>query len=42
VLKPDDYAEADLRAMIRGIGIGVAATVVLGGIVWFVGKNDSS
>jgi hypothetical protein len=42
VLKPDDYAEADLRAMIRGIGIGVATTVVVGGIVWFVGKNDSS
>ena len=40
VLKPDDFAEADLRAMIKGIGIGVATTVTIGGILWFIQKRE--
>jgi len=41
VLKPDDFAEADLRAMIKGLALGVGATVTVGGILWFVNKGSS-
>jgi len=40
VLKPDDFAEADLRAMIKGVGIGVATTVTVGGILWWINRGD--
>ena len=40
VMKPDDFAEADLRAILKGIGIGVATTVTIGGILWFINKGD--
>lgn len=40
VVKPDDFAEADLRAMLKGIGLGVAATVVLGTALWWLGKGE--
>ena len=35
-----DYADADLRAMIKGIGLGVAVTVTLGTILWYLRKED--
>lgn len=41
VFSPDDFAEADLRATIRGIGLGVGATVMLGGIFWFLNRERS-
>ncbi len=40
VLKPDDFAEADLRAVIKGVGMGVAATVTVGGLLWFINRGD--
>lgn len=40
VLKPDDFAEADLRAMVKGVAIGVATTVTIGGILWFMQKRE--
>lgn len=40
VLQPDDFAEADLRAIIKGAGIGVAATVTVGGILWWINRGD--
>lgn len=41
VLKPDDFAEADLRAMIKGLSIGVAATVTVGVALWFFQKKET-
>jgi hypothetical protein len=41
VVKPDDFAEADLRAMIKGIGIGVAGATTLGVALWWLGKGES-
>lgn len=41
VIKPDDFAEADLRALIKGIGIGVASTATLGVALWWFSKADS-
>jgi Erv1 / Alr family len=40
VLKPDDFAEADLRAIIKGIGLGVATTVTIGGLLWWFQKGE--
>lgn len=40
VMKPDDFAEADLRAVIKGVGIGVAASVTVGGILWFINRGE--
>ena len=40
VLKPDDFAEADIRALIRGIGIGVAITATVGGLFWWFQKRE--
>ena len=42
VLKSDDFAEADLRVMIKGMAIGVAATVSVGGLLWWFQKSSSS
>jgi hypothetical protein len=41
VWTPDDFAEADLRAIIRGIGIGVGLTAAIGATVWWVSKENS-
>lgn len=40
VLKPDDFAEADLRALIKGLGLGISATVTVGGILWWINKSQ--
>ena len=40
VMKPDDFAEADLRAMIKGMSLGVAATVTVGGVLWWINKSS--
>lgn len=42
VLNSDDFAEGDLRAMIKGLGIGIATTVTLGAIFWYVNQGESS
>jgi hypothetical protein len=39
VLKHDDFAEADMRAMIKGLAIGVATTVSVGGLLWWFQKS---
>jgi len=39
VLKPDDFAEADLRALIKGIAIGIAGTATVGAALWFFQKS---
>jgi hypothetical protein len=41
VLQPDDFAEADIRSMIKGIGVGVATTVTVGGLLWWFQKGES-
>ena len=41
VLNPDDFAEADLRALVKGLGIGVAGTVTVAAALWFFQKKDS-
>ena len=41
VVTPDDFAEADLRAMIKGLGLGVAATVTVGGLLWWFQKGEA-
>lgn len=40
VMKPDDFAEADTRAIIKGVGMGVAITVVAGSVLWYLRKAD--
>lgn len=40
VWTPDDFAESDLRATIRGIGIGVGITAAVGASIWWVSKGD--
>jgi hypothetical protein len=42
VLNADDFAEGDLRATIKGLGIGVATTVTLGAILWYINRGESS
>jgi hypothetical protein len=33
---PDDFAEADWKARVQGIGIGIGVTTVAVGIIWAV------
>lgn len=40
VLKPDDFAEADLRSFIKGVGIGVGLTLSVGGILWWINRGE--
>jgi hypothetical protein len=42
VLNSDDFAEGDLRAMIKGLGIGVATTVTVAAILWYMNRGESS
>lgn len=42
VMNSDDFAEGDLRAMIKGLGIGVATTVTVAAILWYVNRGESS
>ena len=42
VLKPDDFAEADLRALIKGIAFGVAGSATVLSALWFFQKSNSS
>jgi hypothetical protein len=41
VWTPDDFAEADVKSMIQGVGIGVGITVVAAASIWWVSKGDS-
>ena len=41
VVTPDDFAEADLRAMIKGVALGVAASSVVAASIWYLNKNDT-
>jgi hypothetical protein len=41
VWSPDDFAEADVKSMIQGVGIGVGITVVAAASIWWVSKGDS-
>lgn len=41
VITTEDFAEADMRAILRGFGLGVAVTAVCGATVWWVSKGDS-
>jgi hypothetical protein len=41
VITTEDFAEADMRAILRGFGLGVAVTAVCGATVWYVSKGDS-
>ena len=41
VITPDDFAEADMKAILRGFGLGVAVAAVAGGPIWWVSKGDS-
>lgn len=42
VMNSDDFAEGDLRAMIKGLGIGVATTVTVAAILWYMNRGESS
>jgi len=39
VITPDDFLEADYKAFLQGLGIGIAATVSLGGVFWLMEKS---
>jgi hypothetical protein len=39
VITPDDFLEADYKAFLQGLGIGIAATVTLGGVFWLLEKG---
>jgi len=39
VITPDDFLEADYNAFTRGLGIGVLATMTLGGVFWLLEKS---
>jgi hypothetical protein len=41
VITTEDFAEADMRAILRGFGLGVAITAICGATVWYVSKGDS-
>lgn len=41
VITAEDFAEADMRAILRGFGLGVAVTAVAGTTIWWVSKGDS-
>lgn len=41
VFGPDDFAEGDLRAMIRGVAIGIGLTLTVGGVLWYLSKGES-
>ena len=41
VITTDDFAEADMRAILRGFGLVVAVTAVCGATIWWVSKSDS-
>jgi hypothetical protein len=38
VVSPDDFAEADTRALLRGIGIGVGLSATVGSVIWWLSK----
>ncbi len=40
VYTPDDFAGADLRATIRGIGLGVGITASVAAAIWWVSKSE--
>lgn len=40
VVQPDDFVEADLRATIRGIALGMSGTLAIGGLIWWLGKGE--
>jgi hypothetical protein len=35
VISGNDFVESDYQAMLKGIGIGVSITAILGGILYF-------
>jgi hypothetical protein len=39
VITPEDFLEADYKAFLQGLGIGIAATVTLGGVFWLLEKG---
>ena len=41
VITAEDFAEADMRAILRGFGLGVAVTAICGATIWYVSKGDS-
>lgn len=41
VVSPDDFAEADTRALIRGIGIGVGLSATVGSVIWWLSKSHN-
>jgi hypothetical protein len=41
VLTPDDFAEADMKAMIQGFGIGIGIAAAAVASLWWVSKGDS-
>ena len=41
VWTPDDFAEADLKAIIQGFGLGVGVAVATVASLWWVSKGDS-
>jgi hypothetical protein len=41
VFTSDDFAEADMRAILRGFGLGVGITAAAAATVWWVSKGDS-
>ena len=40
VWTPDDFAEADLKAIIQGFGLGVGVAVAAVASLWWISKND--
>jgi len=41
VMKPDDFAEADMRATLKGVAVGVAVSSVVAAAIWYLNKNES-
>ena len=39
VISSEDFAEADYKAFLRGLGIGIGLTIALGGAYWLVEKT---
>ena len=39
VITSGDYVEADYKAFLQGLGIGIAITATLGGAFWIMEKN---
>lgn len=41
VFNHDDFAEADLRALLKGVAMGIGLTMGIGGMLWFLNKGES-